>query len=289
MSRNEELERLKKEYNQIKAPEEGIKKMESAIRRAKMDKKRDKRKKLIRNWGIGVAAALVIVVLPNTNENIAYAMGNIPVLGNLFRVITVREYTHNDGNNEANVEVPEVVLDDTETPENSQAVEQVNKSVREYTDQLITEFEADMTEEGHLGLDVTYETLLDTDSWFTLKVTVLETQASGYEVQRFYHIDKKSGNVVELKDLFEDRADYVTRISEEIKKQMKEQIEAGTSYYFLEDEMTENFEKIAENQNFYLDTDGNLVIVFDKYDVGPGYIGNPEFVIPSEVIEDILK
>jgi len=31
-----------------------------------------------------------------------------------------------------------------------------------------------------------------------------------------------------------------------------------------------------------------LVISFDKYEVGPGYMGIQEFEIPTEVIADIL-
>lgn len=35
--------------------------------------------------------------------------------------------------------------------------------------------------------------------------------------------------------------------------------------------------------------DGNIVIVFDKYEVAPGSMGTPEFVIEKGSISDILK
>lgn len=290
MNRNEELKKLKEEYKDIEVPEIGVERMQSAIRRAKMDKKRDRKKRLLRNWGIGVAAALVIAALPNTNENIAYAMGNLPVIGGLFRVITVREFTHNDGNYEANVKVPVIISEDAENPAESEAIEQINKSVEEYTNELISQFEADMEEEGHKGLDISYETVMDNDKWFTLKVTALEVQASSYQVQRFYHVDKMNGKVAELNDLFSEGADYISPISEEIKKQMKEQIDAETGFYFLEnDEYVDGFKEIDPNQNFYLNKDGNIVIVFDEYEVAPGYMGNPEFIIPAEMVSSIRK
>lgn len=290
MNRNEELKKLKEEYKDIEVPEIGAERMQSAIRRAKMDKKRDRKKRLLRNWGIGVAAALVIAALPNTNENIAYAMGNLPVIGGLFRVITVREFTHNDGNYEANVKVPVIISEDAENSAESEAIEHINKSVEEYTNELISQFEADMEEEGHKGLDISYETVMDNDKWFTLKVTALEVQASSYQVQRFYHVDKMNGKVAELNDLFSEGADYISPISEEIKKQMKEQIDAETGFYFLEnDEYVDGFIEIGPNQNFYLNEDGNIVIVFDEYEVAPGYMGNPEFIIPAEVVSSIRK
>lgn len=292
MNRNEEWEQLKKEYQEVKAPEDGVIKMQSAIRRAKMDKKRADRKKRIRNWGIGAAAVMAVALLPNTNENIAYAMGNLPIVGGLFKVITIREYNYDDGHNEADVKIPEIVPDDTTLQGNSEAAEQVNKSVKEYTEELIAKFESEMSEEGHKGLTVSNEVLTDTGDWFTLKVTATETQASGYEYHRFYNIDKKRQSVVELKDLFEEGADYQTVISEEIKKQMRAQMEEGSAMYFLDDDeiaAEENFDKIAADESFYLDAEGNLWIAFDEYEVGPGYIGSPVFQIPGEVIDAIRK
>ena len=46
---------------------------------------------------------------------------------------------------------------------------------------------------------------------------------------------------------------------------------------------TEEFERIADDQSFYFDDKGDLVIVFEKYDVAPGYMGCPEFPIPTAV------
>ena len=32
-----------------------------------------------------------------------------------------------------------------------------------------------------------------------------------------------------------------------------------------------------------------IVVCFDKYEVAPGSSGSPEFVIPEEIVKDILK
>ena len=32
-----------------------------------------------------------------------------------------------------------------------------------------------------------------------------------------------------------------------------------------------------------------MVIIFDKYEIGPGSMGNPAFVIDRDVFKDILK
>ena len=39
------------------------------------------------------------------------------------------------------------------------------------------------------------------------------------------------------------------------------------------------FHGISENQSFYINKDGNPVIIFDKYSIAAGYMGTPEFEI----------
>lgn len=291
MNRKEEFEVMKKEYQNIKAPQDGKRKVEEAIMKAKTEKRKIIKRKVLRNTAIAAAAALALVILPNTNANIAYAMERIPVVGGLFKVITIRDYVYEDEKHQANVQIPQVTEIVTEESISSEAVETVNKSVEEYTSELVTAFEDTMEEDGYSALDISYETVTDTDTWFTLKINAVETQASGYEMQRFYHIDKTTGKIVNLQDLFKDQ-EYITVISEEILRQMKEQMAADEAIkYFIDPEemYVEPFTKIKENQNFYFNKEGNLVIVFDEYEVGPGCIGCPEFVIPQEILEDFYK
>ena len=55
-----------------------------------------------------------------------------------------------------------------------------------------------------------------------------------------------------------------------------------------ETQMTDLFEKIKKDQNFYINASGQLVISFQKYEVAPGYMGVPEFVIPTSLLSDLL-
>ncbi len=50
-----------------------------------------------------------------------------------------------------------------------------------------------------------------------------------------------------------------------------------------------NWQGIKEDQNFYFDAGGNLVIVFDEYEVAPGYMGAQEFTVDRALFEGILK
>ena len=72
---------------------------------------------------------------------------------------------------------------------------------------------------------------------------------------------------------------------------MEEQNNAGKAAFFLpggiwSDE--ECFKSIAIDQNFYINDENQLVIVFDEYEVAPGSMGTPEFVIPTELLNGLL-
>lgn len=229
---------------------------------------------------LGVAAALaVFVAIPNVSPSAAAAMSDIPVLGAVVRVVTFRDYQYDDGHNTADVQVPELG--------GSSAADAVNDQVQAFTDQLIAQFQADFeaTGEGYQGLDITSSVVTDSDTWFTLRIDATKVKASGYDFTRFYHIDKATGEIVTLSDLFRPGADYVSALSAEVLRQMEEQMAADASLSYLTDEFT----AIDPEQSFYWNADGDLVLVFDEYTVAAGYMGMVEFTIPRDVYSALLK
>lgn len=327
MTEQEQLRQLKEEYENMTIPEEGRERLQAGIDRARMEKKRAERARRRSAWTAVAAAAVVMIALPNTNMQIAHAMENIPVLGGFFRLVTVRQYNYSDENHDAEIELAQITYgEDTgegapvgamaegaAAPEGADAgsaegsgvgqdaavaklsedgVEAVNQDMTTTVEELFRQFEDTLSEEGYHGLHVSQEVVTDNAQYYTVKLSVLETEASGYEHNRFYTIDKQTGNVVTLADLFAEGSDYLTVISENIKTQMREQMAADEGViYFLDDEdMPEfNFQGITEQTNFYFNEKGELVIAFDEYEVAPGYMGAPEFVIPQEVTAALLK
>ena len=231
-------------------------------------------------WGLWMAAALALfIAVPNASPVAAAALADVPVLGTIVELVTFRSWTYDDGHASADVTVPEL--------DGSAAAREVSDQVRAYTDQLIGQFQTDCEAlgEGYKSLDVTSSVVTDSDSWFTLRVDAVETQASGYQFSRFYHIDKATGQVVTLRDLFREDADYVTPLSEEVRRQMDQRMAADESVRYFPEE----FSAIDPEQNFYFNGEGELVLVFDEYTAAPGSMGMPEFTIPAEVYGGLLK
>lgn len=327
MTEQEQLRQLQEEYENMTIPETGRERLQAGIDRARMEKKRAEHARRRSAWTAVAAAAVVMIALPNTNIQIAHAMGNIPLLGGFFRLVTVRQYNYNDENHDAEVELAQITYGEdagegapvgeaaagAAAPKGTAAgsvegasagqeaavaklsedgVEAVNQDMEATVEELIRQFEDTLSEEGYHGLHVTQEVVTDNARYYTVKLSVLETEASGYEHNQFYTIDKQTGSVVTLEDLFAEGSDYISAISENIKTQMREQMAAdeGVIYFLDDDDMPEfNFQGITEQTNFYFNEKDELVIAFDEYEVAPGSMGAPEFVIPQEVTAAILK
>lgn len=230
---------------------------------------------------------LILVVLPNCSAVYARTLEKIPVIGGIVKVVTIRNYFYSDDYHEMNIEVPKI--EDNE----SSAADFINKDVDELTKLLADRFNEELKEignEGHSGIYVDYEVVTNTEKWFTLKIRVHEAAGSSNTYYRFYHIDKVKGKIAELKDLF--AADnFAAVLAENLRKQMKEiMAKDSNKIYWVENaEIGQDFVTLDDKHNFYWDKDGNLVIVFDKYEVAPGSMGTPEFVIKKEDISNILK
>lgn len=165
--------------------------------------------------------------------------------------------------------------------------EQINAEIEEIAGQLVSEFEGNLKRDGgYQDIQVQSQVLCATGDYFVLKLICYQGMGSGAEWDYFYTIDLRTGERLTLADLFETGTDYITAVSEDIRRQMKEQMAADESVkYWVDDpEVPEwNFKTIQEDTSFYLNTDGKLVICFDEGEVAPMYMGCVEFEISDAV------
>lgn len=289
-----ELLLLKEGYQKQEMSEEQIKRLKMKMEEAKLGNKKECRRRTMLRWTAAAAIfAGIFLILPNTSVTIAHAMEQIPILGQLVEVVTFRDYKYETDRNKADIEVPQIQVPVNQTQEKlSQTTDEINAEIQQITDKLVTEFEDNLKNEmGYQDVVVTSEILTANEEYFTLKLLCYQGAGSGYQWNYYYTIDMNTGERLQLKDIFTDGADYITAISENIKKQMQEQMAADEKvYYWLNDEIEEwNFKSITDETNFYLNEKGNIVIGFDEGEVAPMYMGALEFEIPDEVLNDIRK
>lgn len=237
----------------------------------------------------GIAACFVLVlfvVIPNVSPAYAEALEGVPVIGKLIKLVTVRNYYYSDGNHEMNIKVPEI-------QDENEAGEFINKDVNAITEALVNEFYKTLgvsRNEGYGAIYLDYDAVTETPLWFTLKLSVTETAADSHSYFKFYNIDRVKGEIVDLGELFASE-DSLGIVSEEIERQMKSKMAGNPELVFWTEgtEFKTNSQLLKSGHNYYWNKEGNLVIPFDKYEVGPGYMGAPEFEIEKNVIKNILK
>lgn len=304
--KDERLEKMKEEYQEIPIPAELRARVEAGIQEGKKESEKERErlqmKKKQQTWtmimkttgGAVAAAAIAITVMANSGATIAHAMAKIPVIGAIAEVVTFRSYEDSTNDMSANVKVPEVEIKNEDGSVNQESTDTINQSIQEYTDTIIDQYKADVEAaggEGHQEVSLDYQVITDTDRLYSIRFNKLVVMASGEETVKIYHIDKQTGNLITLGDLFKEGTNYIDPISKNIKEQMKEQMAADENViYWLDSETPEwDFNSITADSTFYINEEGKLVVVFNEGDVGPMSMGVVEFEIPTEVIQDIVQ
>ncbi len=254
-----------------------------------LSEKEIKKTKLL-SPAISLAASLIIIcliILPNVSTVYAKTMEKIPIISDIVKAVTIRNYFYTDEYHEMNISVPKI------ESENHDADEYINKDIDELTKILSDRFNEDLKIvgiEGHSSIYVDYDVITNTQKWFTLKITVHEAAGSSNTYYKYYHIDNVSGKIVQLSDIVAND-EFYTVTENNIKEQMRSLLdpENGIIYWVDDAFVGWDFNELSLDHNFYWNDNGDLVIVFDKYEVAPGSMGTPEFTVSKSIIKDYLK
>lgn len=159
------------------------------------------------------------------------------------------------------LEVP-AVINDAE-PADGVSVQSLAVSAEEYTSALVERFSQEIKREGTDLSDIHYEVITDSEEWFTLAVYAQETDEDGGEVCKYYNVDRQQDAVVTLDDLYGE-IDYQSIIRNEILREMQATADSEKAVAGLPGEKWEDsIPQIQEDQNYYFNEDGDLVIRFE--------------------------
>lgn len=275
-----EFKHARDEYESTPIPEELDSRVRAGIRQGEMGS-RTKRHGF--RWGIGVAAACMVMVGGlNVSPTFAAAASDVPVLGGLFQILTVRNYDAEDGQVNQHVSVPEVDAEgDLAQQVNAEIQERVDAKIAE-GEQLIAEykeayFATGGTEEEWAQHDnkvtVTYEIKSQTDETVSFVVESAVSFANAYQEETYYNLNLADDRELTLQDVLGE--DWVEKCNESIREQMD--AAEDPSVYFTPD--AGGFTTVDEDTQFYLNEAGNPVVVFPPYTVAVGAMGTVEFEI----------
>ena len=277
-----EFRTAKEAYDQTPIPQELNDRVQAGIRQGSEAYRSAHRRRALRRSVSGVLAGCAcFVLLVNASPAFARAVSDVPVLGGLFQILTVRSYEDTNGDRTVEVEQPGL--------EGGALAQQVSQEIQERVDAKIAEGEkiiADYkdaflatggTEEQWAEKDntvsVTYDIKSQTDTTVSFVVDSYVSIASAYQEQVYYNLDLAADREITLADLLGEN--WVEICNESIRTQMAES--EDPSVFFSED--MGGFTTVDETTSFYINEAGNPVVVFPKYTVAVGAMGNVEFEI----------
>ena len=288
--KNDKIDKLKENYNNIEIPKELDDVINDAFNESENKKLENNKKDWRRNmknmkkWYASAAAVGLIIVSVNASSTFAKSLENIPVIGNIIRVVNFNNYRIDKDGMDVSISLPEVSSDskDLEYKLNKEFEKEGKEAYKKYEAEV-----AELEKEGkttHKSAEMWSETVAENDKTLSVAIYNTETEASASTSRKIYNIDKKDKTILTLEGMFGNN-DYVDVLSKNILSQMKERTKKDSNDVYFVD----NTFKIKKDQPFYINDKGELVICFDEYEVAPGSAGLVEFVIPSNVVSKLMK
>ena len=136
-------------------------------------------------------------------------------------------------------------------------------------------------EEFHqMLIDVDYELKYSSKNILSFIIYKCETLATGYQENYYYNIDLKTGEEITLEDLL--GPEWVEIVTQQVEQQLDQFSEEDQAMLFTD--YLDVQDVVEKGIGFYLDEDGQPVVVFEKYALGAGALGLLEFPIevPAE-------
>lgn len=285
--KNDKIDKLKENYNNIEIPKELDDVINDAFNESENKKLENNKKDWRRNmkkWYASAAAVGLIIVSVNASSTFAKSLENIPVIGNIIRVVNFNNYRIDKDGMDVSISLPEVSSDskDLEYKLNKEFEKEGKEAYKKYEAEV-----AELEKEGkttHKSAEMWSETVAENDKTLSVAIYNTEIEASASTSRKIYNIDKKDKTILTLEGMFGNN-DYVDVLSKNILSQMKERTKKDSNDVYFVD----NTFKIKKDQPFYINDKGELVICFDEYEVAPGSAGLVEFVIPSNVVSKLMK
>ena len=276
-----EFEHAKEKYESTPIPTELNDRVQAGIRQGRANRAR-------RAWGrrFGTVAACFVAVVGvlNLSPTVAAAAADVPVLGGLFQVLTVRSFTDENDDRTVIVEQPGLT--------GSNFAEKIDAEIQARVDEKIAEGEAMVAEYKEAFLDtggteaewaerdytvsVTYDIKSRTDTTVSFVVDTYIATSTAQQEQFFYNLDLAADKELTLRDLLGE--DWVDICNSAIQAQIDASVEEDGFTYFFPPQWG-GFTTVDEDTSFYIRDDGVPVVVYPKYSIAAGALGVVEFAI----------
>ena len=270
-----EFKRAREEYESTPIPEELDARVRAGIRQGRTSS-RSRGYKVVRRTAGSVAACLAVLMAGlNVSPTFAAAAADVPVLGGLFQVLTIRDYETVENGIDYKVTVPGVESE-------GDLAEKVNAEIQERVDAHLAQAQADWddykdaflatggTEEEwadrEMNVLIDYEIKSQTDTTVSFVVDFAEGWVAAMQQRYCYNLDLANDKDITLADVLGE--DWVGICNDAVNAK----IAADESGLFFTPEQG-GFTTVDDATSFYLNEDGSVTLVFPEYSIAAGAAG----------------
>lgn len=210
---------------------------------------------------------MILYIFPNNTKDIY----QIFMINTLSIFITFNP--HRDEANHLYIKYPHIV-----SSHNSYIGAKMNAIIDDTIFNFIRNQNQDISSLEHSSCYIDYTLYYVDNKIISFSLENLQIMASAYITKQYFTISLDTGNTYQVDDFLgsnyqKDIRNYVLNT---VKQRMKEN---HNDLYFIDKVISLI---INEDQPFYINTEGKIVICFDKHQIAPGCNDTPKFIIETK-------
>lgn len=148
------------------------------------------------------------------------------------------------------------------------------KTIDTYLDE-IKEFGKNQSTAHKLIVEIDFENYYSDDDIFSFSINSSQILADSHLQKKFFTINPTTGEIYNVEHFL--GSDYQNIILTTVKKQIAENTKNNPNLIYFDEEV--NNLKISIDQPFYINKDNQVVVVFDQFQIAPGYMSLPSFIV----------
>lgn len=148
------------------------------------------------------------------------------------------------------------------------------KTIDTYLDE-IKGFDKNPGTAHKLIVEIDFENYYSDDDIFSFSINSSQILADSHLQKKFFTINPTTGEIYNVEHFL--GSDYQNIILTTVKKQIAENTKNNPNLIYFDEEV--NNLKISIDQPFYINKDNQVVVVFDQFQIAPGYMSLPSFIV----------
>lgn len=199
-------------------------------------------------------------------------INSVDACENNAKLILLEEKHYETNGNIVTVKFPQIINVDDKIKVYINSL--ILKTIDTYLDE-IKGFDKNPGTAHKLIVEIDFENYYSDDDIFSFSINSSQILADSHLQKKFFTINPTTGEIYNVEHFL--GSDYQNIILTTVKKQIAENTKNNPNLIYFDEEV--NNLKFSIDQPFYINKDNQVVVVFDQFQIAPGYMSLPSFIV----------